>query len=111
MKNQIQKNIQDFGGMEFATFKLKDGVTETSLFEAIDEMVNGLYKDEACFLGHCLLKGKDNTYVEVVFATSQEDAAYLCGKWGQGPFAEACISYMDKIDPETANIAFYQRIK
>lgn len=110
MKNQLQKRIQDFGGLEFASFKLKEGVSEEELFRAVDQMVEGLYKDEECFLGHCLLKDKD-VYVEVVFAKDKESATYLCGKWGQGPFAKECLSYIDKMDMSSTHIAFYERIK
>lgn len=111
MKNQLSEKIATFGGIEFATFKLKEGVTQEALFAAVDQMVRGLYANEECFLGHCLLKGTDDLYVEVVFATSQQNAAYLCGKWGQGPFAQECLSYLEKLDMATTNIAFYERIK
>lgn len=111
MKDQLKKSIRDFGGMEFASFKLKEGVTEEVLCEAIDEMVEGLYQSEDCFLGHCLLKGDDNVYVDVVFAKDKDSAAYLCGKWGAGQFAKECLSYADKMDMSTTHIAFYQRIK
>ena len=64
MKNDFVKDLNRFGGLEFASFKLKEGVTEQDLFKAVDEMVEGLYLREKCFLGHCLLKGEDNIYVK-----------------------------------------------
>ena len=49
--------------MEFSTFKLKRGVSESELFTAVDKMVEGLYSTEEGFLGHAVLKGADDTYV------------------------------------------------
>lgn len=111
MQPQSLSAISAFGGMEFSTFKLKHGVAEHELFTAVDRMVAGLYSNEEGFLGHAVLKGADSTYVDVVFATSQSRAAELCAKWGTGPFAPACLSYLEKIAEGTAKLAFFQRIK
>ncbi|WP_332777840.1 hypothetical protein [Polaromonas sp.] len=111
MKLKSLSDIPAFGGMEFSTFKLKHGVSESELFAAVDKMVEGLYSTEEGFLGHTLLKGMDDTYVDVVFATSQSRAAELCAKWGAGPFAPACLSYLEKIEEGSAKLAFFQRIK
>lgn len=105
-----KKDINEFMGMEFATFRLKKGFTEEQLFQSVDQMVTGLYANEDCFLGHSLLKGDNDMYVDVVFATSKEAAKYLCGKWGQGPFAEDCLSYLEKIEESSANMAFFERL-
>lgn len=104
-------HIPTFGGMEFSTFKLKRGVSETALFAAVDKMVEGLYATEAEFLGHAVLKGADGTYVDVVFATNQTRAAELCAKWGSGPFAAACLPYLEKIEEDSISLAFFQRVK
>lgn len=111
MKPKSLSDIPAFGGMEFSTFKLKNGVSEAELFGAVDKMVEGLYSDEAGFLGHAVLKGTDNTYVDIVFATSQSRAAELCAKWGAGPFAPACLSYLEKIKEDSVKLAFFERIK
>lgn len=110
MKLKSLPDIPAFGGMEFSTFKLKRGISESDLFAAVDKMVLGLYSTEAGFLGHAVLKGADDTYVDVVFATSQTRAAELCAKWGTGPFAPACLPYLEKIEEGSANLAFFQRI-
>ena len=111
MKLKSLLDIPAFGGMEFSTFKLKRGVSETELFTAVDKMVEGLYSSEEGFLGHAVLKGADGIYVDVVFATSQSRAAELCAKWGAGPFAPACLPYLEKIEEGSANLAFFQRVK
>lgn len=103
--------IHAFGGIEFSTFKLKPGVSESVLFAAVDQMVEGLYTMEDGFLGHAILKGENDIYVDVVFATSSSKAAELCAKWGTGPFAPTCLAYLEKIQEGTANLAFFQRIK
>lgn len=112
MKNDFVKELNRFGGLEFASFRLKEGVSEQDLFKAVDEMVEGLYLREECFLGHCLLKGEDNIYVEMVFATDKESAKYLCQKWGQNNnFAKECLSYLNVMDIESTQINFYKRVK
>jgi hypothetical protein len=111
MKLKSLSDIPAFGGMEFSTFKLKHGVSETELFTAVDKMVEGLYSTEEGFMGHAVLKGADGTYVDVVFAASQSRAAELCSKWGAGPFAPACLPYLEKIEEGSANLAFFQRVK
>ncbi len=103
--------ISEFGGMEFSAFRLKLGISEADLFAAVDRMVEGLYADEEGFLGHAVLKGADDGYVDVVFATSQTRAAELCAKWDTGPFAPACLSYLEKIEEGSAKLAFFQRVK
>ena len=105
------EKITSFGGLEFSTFKLKEGTSEDELFKAVDEMVKGLYSEDPDFLGHALLKGENGIYVDVVFATSQSKAAELCSKWGTGPFAHECISYLEKIQEGSASLEFFQRIK
>ncbi|MNU86506.1 hypothetical protein D3C71_762700 [compost metagenome] len=111
MKLKTLADIPKFSGMEFSAFKLTAGVSEVDLFAAVDEMVEGLYATEEGFLGHALLKDADGGYVDVVFATSQTRAAELCAKWGAGPFASACLSYLEKIEPGSVKLAFFQPVK
>ena len=49
--------------------------------------------------------------MDVLFANSAARASDLCAKWGSGPFAEACLSYLEKIEEGSARLAFFQRIK
>lgn len=108
---QALPSIADFGGMEFSTFRLKNGVTEAALLPAVEAMVQGLYAAEPGFLGHAVLKGEGGVYVDVIFATSQARAAELCGKWGTGPFAPACLPYLETIEEGSAQLAFFERIR
>lgn len=110
MKLMALPDISAFEGIEFSTFKLKPGVSEAELVQAVDQMVEGLYSNEAGFLGHALLRGADGIYVDVVFADSQNRAAELCAKWGTGPFAPDCLPYLEKIEESSVNLKFFQRI-
>lgn len=111
MQFKSLSGIPAFGGMEFSRFKLKSDVSETELFTSVDKMVEGLYITEEGFLGHALLKGADGIYVDVIFADSQSRAAELCAKWGTGPFAPACLPYLEKIEEGSVNLEFFQRVK
>lgn len=101
-------NISNFCGIEFSTFKLKDNASEAQLFKAADDAVNGLMAKQEGFLGHAILRSSDHTYVDVLFATSQERAAAICAKWVGNTF---CLSYLEKIEEGSVNLAFYQRVK
>ena len=101
-------NITNFSGMEFSTFRLKKGTSEEELFAAADDAVKGLMAKEEGFLGHAILRGSDNIYVDVLFATSQERAAQICALWVGNSF---CQSYLEKIEEGSVNLAFYQRVK
>ncbi|HSX90212.1 MAG TPA: hypothetical protein VLG17_19725 [Pseudomonas sp.] len=111
MEPKALPDISTFSGMEFSVFKLKQGVSEPALLAAVEQMVEGLYAGEEGFLGHAILKGADDIYVDVLFANSAARASELCAKWGSGPFAEACLSYLEKIEEGSARLAFFQRIK
>lgn len=107
---QLQHLPIGFGGMEFSTFRLQPGVSQAQLRGAVDAMVAGLYDGEPGFLGHALLLGADGVYVDVVFADTADRARALCAKWGTGPFAEACLPYLQAIEPGSAQLAFFDRV-
>ncbi|WP_419771412.1 MAG: hypothetical protein ACNI3C_06365 [Candidatus Marinarcus sp.] len=102
------KNIGSFTGMEFATFKLKDGVSEEQMLELIFEVDKQFLQKEEGFLGHCTLKGKDNIYADVAFATTQEKAQEICAKWMENDLA---LKYIELIDETSVNMTFWNRIK
>jgi len=108
MKLLALNNIPNFSGMEFSTFRIKNGVSEHELFKAADDAVKGFMSKEDGFLGHVVLRGEDKTYVDVLFATSQERVSQICAKWIGNPF---CQSYLEKIEDGSVNLAFYQRVK
>lgn len=108
MNLQALSKVQGFAGMEFGTFKLKEGASESEMLKAAqvaDEMF--LSKEEG-FLGHAVLRGKDGLYADVAFATTQEKAEEVCGKWMENEYT---MKYIEVIDPESVNLSFWKRIK
>jgi len=67
-------NIGNFAGLEFATFKLKNGILEETMLEMIKEVDTNFLQKEDGFLGHTTLKGENGIYADVAFATTQEKA-------------------------------------
>ena len=101
-------SINSFVGMEFCTFMLKEGASEAKMLEAAKNMELEFLSKEQGFLGHGVLKGKDGTYVDLAFATSQQKAEAICGKWMENEFA---LKYLEFIDSESVDLSFWQRIK
>lgn len=101
-------SISAFVGVEFCTFRLKEGASEAKMLEAAKNMEQEFLSKEHGFLGHGVLKGKDGAYVDLAFATSQQQAEAICGKWMENEFA---LKYLEFIDSDTVDLSFWQRIK
>ncbi len=108
MQPVTPNNISSFLGMEFSTFKLKEGISEIELFKAADEAVSGFMSKEEGFLGHSILRGENGVYVDVLFATSKKQAEQICAKWVGNSF---CLAYLEKIQEDSVNLAFFERVK
>jgi len=87
-------NINSFIGMEFCTFKFKDGVSEAKMLEAAKIMEQEFLSKEGGFLGHGVLKRKDETYVDLAFAISQGKAESICAKWMNNEFVLKYLEFM-----------------
>ncbi len=110
MSNPLKNltKINSFVGIEFCTFMLKEGASEEKMLGAAKDMEKEFLSKESGFLGHSVLKGKDGVYVDMAFATSQEKAEAICGKWMDNKFA---LKYLEFIDSESVNLGFWERIK
>jgi len=110
VKNSLKDipNISSFVGIEFCTFLLKDNASEEDMIKCSSDMEQQFLSSEDGFLGHAILKGKDGLYVDLAFATSQEKAEEICGKWMENEFA---LKYLEFIESESVNISFWTRIK
>jgi hypothetical protein len=97
-----------FEGLEFGTFHLKAGSSESAMLVAAKVMENEFLSQEEGFLGHAILKGNDGVYVDLAFATSQAKAEEICGKWLQNPHALAFLAF---IDPTSTNMSFWSRLQ
>ncbi len=102
------KNIQEFGAIEIATFRLKDGISEEKMLELIKEVDKEFLQKENGFLGHSTLKGKDNLYLDIAFATTQDKAEEICSKWMKNDLA---LNYLELIDESSVDMSFWTRIK
>ena len=101
-------SINSFVGMGFCTFMLKEGASEALMLEAEKNMEQEFLSKEQGFLGHGVLKGKDGTYVDLAFATSQQKAEAICAKWMKNEFV---LKYLEFIKSESVDLSFWQRIK
>jgi hypothetical protein len=97
-----------FKGLEFGTFRMKAGMSESDMLAAVKTMEAEFLEKEEGFLGHAILKGNDGTYVDLAFATFQAKAEEICGKWLQNPRALAFLSF---IDSTTTNMSFWTRLQ
>ncbi len=102
--------VGDFGGMEFSLFRLREGAEESALIPAVRRMVDGLYQNEPGYLGHYVVGDGAGLYADVMLTQTVAQARALCGKWGTGPFAQPCLPYLEKIDPESIDLKFWSRI-
>ena len=101
-------NISGFSGMEYGVFKLKAGMSEEDMLKTAEIAEKEFFSKEDGFLGHAILKGKDGLYVDLSFATTQDKAEEICGKWMSNEFA---LKYLEFIDPESVDMSFWSRIK
>jgi len=89
-------------------FILKKKASEAEMLEAAKNMEQEFLSKEHGFLGHGVLKGKDGTYVDLTFASSQEKVEEICSKWMENEFA---LKYLEFIDSDSVDLSFWERIK
>ncbi|MCG2838377.1 hypothetical protein L6J37_16210 [Photobacterium sp. WH77] len=100
-------NIDSIGGMEFATFKLKEGVTEATLVELSKQVEIEFLSQQEELVLHFLVRGTDGIYADVAIASSQEKAEEYCQQWLNNKVA---LEYLELIDEESVNMTFWRRI-
>lgn len=100
-------NIDNIGGMEFATFRLREGVTETSLVELSSRVELEFLRQQEELVLHFLVRGENGIYADVAIASSQEKAEEYCQQWLSNGVA---LEYLELIDKESVNMTFWTRI-
>ncbi|MGI9283624.1 MAG: hypothetical protein ACR2PX_28950 [Endozoicomonas sp.] len=100
-------STSDFMGMEFATFRLRDGVTEEQLIALSKEVDQQFLSEQKELLAHFLLKGKDGQYADVAIATTQEKAEEICDMWLHN---EVTQRYLELLNHDTVDMTFWSRI-
>ena len=103
----LKDNIGSIGGMEFATFKLKEGVSEDILIELSKQVESQFLSQQEELITHFLVRGKDGLYADVAIATSQQKAEEYCQQWLSNPVA---LQYLELIDESTVDMTFWSRI-
>jgi len=99
--------IEDIGGLEFATFRLKDGVTEADLIKLSIKVEERFLSQQEELVLHFLVRGADGVYADVAIASSQEKAEEYCQQWLHNEFA---LEYLEVLEKESVNMTFWQRI-
>jgi dihydrodipicolinate synthase/N-acetylneuraminate lyase len=100
-------NIDRIGGMEFAIFKLKEGVTEAELIELSRRVEAEFLCHQDELVLHFLVRGADGIYADVAVASSQEKAEEYCQQWLDNKVA---LEYLALIEKESVNMTFWTKI-
>ncbi|WP_375054948.1 hypothetical protein [Zobellella sp. DQSA1] len=104
----MKESALGFGGVEFATFRLREGVEERTLLEASEQVDREFLAHEEGLLGHVLLRGRDGIYADLAFADSQARAEAVCAKWTANAVA---LQYIELLDEQSVEMTFWERIR
>lgn len=103
----IKGNMQGVGGVEFATFRLKEGVTEADLLALAQRVESEFLVQQSELIVHCLLRGADGLYADLVMAPSQSLVETYCQQWLHNAVAG---EYLTLLDHDSVNMSFWTRI-
>lgn len=103
----INGDMQGAGGVEFATFRLKEGVTEASLLALSRRVESEFLVQQSGLIMHCLLRGADGLYADLVMASSQSLVEAYCQQWLHN---EVAGEYLTLLDRNSVNMSFWTRI-
>ncbi len=90
-------------GYEFAKFRLKQGANQQQLLSASIAMDECFFPIQKGFVSHTLIELEGGEYVDIVVATTKEQAEKICGNWQGNKHCEAFLAY---IDTDTVSIGF-----
>ncbi|USD19835.1 hypothetical protein MJO52_12160 [Microbulbifer variabilis] len=97
----------DFIGFEFATFRLREGVSEKDLIVLSKEVDDAFLSKQEGLLSHFLLRGKNGIYADVSLALTQERAEQICQLWLDN---EVTRMYLQLLDSESVDMTFWSKI-
>lgn len=103
----INGDMLGTGGVEFATFRLKEGVTEASLLALSRRVESEFLVQQSELIVHCLLRGADGLYADLVMAPSQSLVEAYCQQWLHN---EVAAEYLTLLDRNSVNMSFWTRI-
>ena len=104
----MKEQALGFGGLEFATFRLLDGIGEDALLAACDKVDREFLQAEPGIFGHVLLRGLNGVYADVAFADTQARAEQVCAKWLDKAVA---LKYIALFDQQSVNMTFRERLR
>ena len=103
----INGDMQGTGGVEFATFRLREGVTEAGLLALSRRGESEFLVQQSELIVHCLLRGADGLYAVLVMAPSQSLVEAYCQQWLHN---EVAGEYLTLLDRNSVNMSFWTRI-
>lgn len=103
----IKDSFSAFGGVDFGFFALKEGVSEQDLIALAKKVEAEFLSEQEELLGHFLLRGENGTYVDCVFATTQEKAEQYCQQWLENATA---LAFLDLMEKDSVNLTFWTKI-
>lgn len=86
--------------MEFAPFRLKPDVSETTLLDAAAKMQECFLERQPGYLSRELMRGRDGGYVDVIWWRSHADAAAAIPKVHA---SKDCLDYFEHMQVDVAN--------
>ena len=102
------------GGLEFSTFRLKPGCSESDLPPAAEDLVQGLYASQTGYRAHAIFTDGLGQYADVLLADSLAQAQSLCQSWHDASTppepVPAVKAYLSVIDPSSMNLSFWRRV-
>ena len=103
----INGDMQGTGGVEFATFRLREGVTEADLLALSRRVESEFLVQQSELIVHCLLRGADGLYADLLMAPSQSLVEAYCQQWLHN---EVAAEYLTLLDRNSVNMSFWTRI-
>ncbi|MCY9822616.1 hypothetical protein [Aeromonas media] len=103
----INGDMQGTEGVEFATFRLREGVTEADLLALSRRVESEFLVQQSELIVHCLLRGADGLYADLVMAPNQSLVEAYCQQWLHN---EVAGEYLTLLDRNSVNMSFWTRI-
>ena len=113
MMTAAASTVPDTVVIEWAPFRLADGVSESELLRASDALQTGFLANQPGFLRRDLLRGSDGQWVDLVFWADAASAARIMQIAMESP---TCLEYFrlmagaDNPDP-AAGVLHFSRLK
>lgn len=92
--------MQSGDGVEVGRFRLRAGVLEEDLRAAHSRMIDNHLSHQSGWLGQRLVCLEDGTFLDIAFASSQEQAKSICESWGSNAECQAFLTMIEPISME-----------